>query len=316
MAKRPEIRLNEPNVDSLFAATTGEAMAAGSREQVVELPLSELYPFKDHPYKVREDKEMADLAESIKERGVLMPTLARPRPEGGYEIIAGHRRKRACEIAGLATMPAIVREVDNDTAIILMVDSNLQRENLLPSEKAKAYKMKLEALRRKAGRPAKDNFGQVDQNSLPHNSNKIVADRAGESVKQVQRFIRLTSLEPNLLDMVDEKQLAFNPAVELSYLKPEEQKQVADILQLEERTPSLAQAQQLKTISQKGELTQEKMVEVMVEPKPQQKLQVTLKEEKLVKYFPKSYTPRQIEETILKLLEGWARKRQQEKEAR
>lgn len=315
MAKRPEIRLSTPNVDSLFMPTTAEFMSTDSQERVVELPLSELHPFKEHPYKVREDKEMTDLAESIKERGVLMPTLVRPLKNCGYEIVAGHRRKRACEIAGLAIIPAIVREMDDDTAIILMVDSNLQRENLLPSEKAKALKMKLDAIKRQGKRNDLTST-QLGQKLIGKTSVEIVAEQAGESSSQVQRLIRLNELQPNLLDMVDDKQLAFNPAVELSYLKPDEQKQFTDILQLEERTPSLAQAQQIKSLSQQGELTQEKMVEVMVLPKPQQKLQIVLKEEKIGKYFPKGYTPRQIEDTILKLLESWSRKRQQEKEAR
>ncbi|MDL2324521.1 ParB/RepB/Spo0J family partition protein [Ruminococcaceae bacterium OttesenSCG-928-A16] len=302
------IRLD--GLDSLFS--TEESRQEDKREKIVEISLADLYAFQNHPYKVREDKEMTDLAESIKERGVLMPTLVRPIDGGGYEIVAGHRRKRACEIAGLVTMPAIVREMDDDTAIILMVDSNLQRENLLPSEKAKAYQMKLEALKRQGERrdlTSRQVVGKLE-------AADIVGQDAGESGRQVQRFIRLTNLESDLLDMVDDKQLAFNPAVELSYLKPEEQKQFADILQLEERTPSLAQAQQIKSLSQQGELTPEKMVEVMVEPKPQQRLQITLKEEKLAKYFPQSYTPRQMEDTIIKLLEGWARKRQQEKDAR
>lgn len=305
--KRSTNSIQFDGIDNLFS--TEESRQEEAKEKIMEIPLSELHAFENHPYKVREDKEMEDLAESIRERGVLMPALVRSCPAGGYEILAAHRRKRGYEIAGQETMPAIVRDMDDDTAIILMVDSNLQRENLLPSEKAKAYKMKLEALKRQGERrnlTSRQVVGKLE-------TADIIGKDAGESGRQVQRFILLTNLESDLLDMVDDKELAFNPAVDLSYLQPEEQRQFADVMQLEERTPSLAQAQKIKSLSQQGELSQEKMVEVMIEPKPQQKLQITLKEEKLAKYFPKNYTPRQMEEVIFKLLESWQRKRQQER---
>lgn len=302
--------IEPPKLDSLF----GDEEKDAGREKITHIPLEEAHRFADHPYRVLDDEAMQEMAESIKERGVLVPAIVRPRSEGGYEIVAGHRRKRACELAGMKTLPAIVREMDNDTAVIIMVDSNLQREDILPSEKAKAFKMKMEAMKRKAGRPSKENLGQLGPNFSNIPTKDIVANESGESVKQVQRYIRLNELAPELLEMVDSKEMAFTPAVELSFLQPEEQAQLADLLKCEERTPSLSQAQRLKQLSQQGELDEDKMLEVISETKPQQKVQVVLKEDRLAKYFPKSFTPRQMEEVIIKLLEGWHRKREQEME--
>lgn len=300
------------SVDDLFSSE--ESRADASRERVVELPLAEMHPFKNHPFKVLDDEKMLDTAESIREHGVLVPAIVRPREEGGYEIVAGHRRHHASQIAGLVTMPAIVRDLDDDAATIIMVDSNLQRESILPSERAWAYRMKLEAVRRKAGRPSKENAGQLDPDFDNRRSNVIVAEQAGESVKQLQRFIRLTELIPPLLDMVDERKIAFNPAVELSYLKPEEQVELLDAMDSEQATPSLSQAQRLKKFSQEGHLSIDVMRAIMSEEKKSELDRVTLTSEKLHRYFPKSYTPQQMEQVILKLLEGWHHRRQQAQE--
>ena len=300
------------SVDDLFSSE--ESRADASRERVVELPLAEMHPFKNHPFKVLDDEKMLDTAESIREHGVLVPTIVRPREEGGYEIVAGHRRHHASQIAGLDTMPAIVRDLDDDAATIIMVDSNLQRESILPSERAWAYRMKLEAVRRKAGRPSKENAGQLDPDFDNRRSNVIVAEQAGESVKQLQRFIRLTELIPPLLDMVDERKIAFNPAVELSYLKPEEQVGLLDAMGSEQATPSLSQAQRLKKYSQEGHLSIDVMRAIMSEEKKSELDRVTLTSDKLHKFFPKSYTPQQMEQVILKLLEGWHHRRQQAQE--
>ena len=300
------------SVDDLFSSE--ESRADASRERVVELSLAEMHPFKNHPFKVLDDEKMQDTAESIREHGVLVPAIVRPREEGGYEIVAGHRRHFASQIAGLATMPAIVRDLDDDAATIIMVDSNLQRESILPSERAWAYRMKLEAVRRKAGRPSKENAGQLDPDFDNRRSNVIVAEQAGESVKQLQRFIRLTELIPPLLDMVDERKIAFNPAVELSYLKPEEQIELLDAMDSEQATPSLSQAQRLKKFSQGGHLSIDVMRAIMSEEKKSELDRVTLTSDKLHKYFPKSYTPQQMEQVILKLLEGWHHRRQQAQE--
>ena len=297
------------SVDDLFSSE--ESRADASRERVVEIPLAEMHPFKNHPFKVLDDEKMQDTAESIREHGVLVPAIVRPREEGGYEIVAGHRRHHASQIAGLDTMPAIVRDLDDDAATIIMVDSNLQRESILPSERAWAYRMKLEAVRRKAGRPSKENAGQLDPDFDNRRSNVIVAEQAGESVKQLQRFIRLTELIPPLLDMVDERKIAFNPAVELSYLKPAEQVELLDAMESEQATPSLSQAQRLKKFSQEGHLSIDVMRAIMSEEKKSDLDRITLTGEKVNKYFPKSYTPQQKEQVILKLLEGWARHRQQ-----
>ena len=300
------------SVDDLFSSE--ESRADASRERVVEIPLAEMHPFKNHPFKVLDDEKMQDTAESIREHGVLVPAIVRPREEGGYEIVAGHRRHFASQIAGLDTMPAIVRDLDDDAATIIMVDSNLQRESILPSERAWAYRMKLEAVRRKAGRPSKENAGQLDPDFDNRRSNVIVAEQAGESVKQLQRFIRLTELIPPLLDMVDERKIAFNPAVELSYLKPEEQVELLDAMDSEQATPSLSQAQRLKKFSQEGHLSIDVMRAIMSEEKKSELDRVTLTSEKLHRYFPKSYTPQQMEQVILKLLEGWHHRRQQAQE--
>ena len=293
------------SVDDLFS--TEESRADAQREKVVEIPLSELHPFKGHPFKVKDDEAMMETADSIKQYGVLVPAIARPDPEGGYELVAGHRRHRASELAEKETMPVIVRDLDDDAATIIMVDSNLQRESLLPSERAFAYKMKLDAMKRQAGRPSKENVSQV---GTQKRSDQIMAEQVGESRNQIQRFIRLTELIPTLLDMVDERKIAFNPAVELSYLKKEEQTLLIEAMDSEQATPSLSQAQRLKKFSQQKMLSLDVMRAVMSEEKKTDLERVTLKNETLRRYFPKSYTPKQMEDTIIKLLEGWYKKRQ------
>lgn len=295
--------------DELFQ--TGNQTATG--EQVREIPLTELFPFKDHPFKVLDDDAMQETAESVKQYGVLVPAIARPRTEGGYELIAGHRRKRASELAGKETMPVIVRELDDNAATIIMVDSNLQRENILPSERAFAYKMKLDAMKRQAGRPSKENGGQLDPHLIKGKSRDILAEQVGESAKQISRYIRLTELIPDLLDMVDAKRIAFNPAVELSYLQKDEQRLLLEAIKLEEATPSLSQAQRLKKFSQDGKLDVNVITAIMTEEKKDMD-KVTLQGTQIKKYFPKSYTPKQMEDTIIKLLEQWQRKRQREQE--
>ena len=275
------------------------------------LPVSELHDFPGHPFQVRDDEEMEKLAESITQHGVLMPGLVRPRTAGGYEIVAGHRRKFASVKAGIREMPVIVRDMDDDTAVILMVDSNVQRENVLPSEKARAYKMKLDAIKRKAGRPSKENSGQLDQNFFnPYSVEKIAQD-AGESTKQVQRYIRLNELIPELLEMVDGNEIKFNPAYELAFLRPEEQAVLYDILQAEEVTPSLSQAQRLKRASQEGRLSEQDIAAIMREEKAQTRDtgKVTLPAKEIEQFFPKSYTPAQKKKVIVKLLASWARQR-------
>lgn len=300
------IKLN--SVDDLFS--TEESRQDANREKVMEIPLAKLYPFKHHPFKVVDDERMLDTADSIREYGVLVPAIARPREEGGYELVAGHRRKRGCELAGLETMPVIVRDLDDDAAVLVMVDSNIQRESLLPSERAFAYRMKLEAIERVKGRPK--NVGQVVPDYFGKRTTEIIADGTGESYKQVQRFIRLTELIPELLDMVDNRKIAFNPAVELSYLKPHEQTMLLDAMDSEQATPSLSQAQRLKQFSRDGKLTEESMLAIMSEEKKSDLDRITLNTTTLRKYFPKSYTPQKMEQVILKLLESWSRKRQQE----
>lgn len=289
------------------------------QEVVVQIPLSELHPFPDHPFQVRDDDAMQETAESIKTYGVLVPALARPREDGGYELIAGHRRKHACELAGLTSMPVIVRNIDRDAATIIMVDSNLQRENILPSERAKAYKMKLDAIRRKAGRPAKEadaafkeNSVQVGQNFDGKTSREILAENSPDSSTQIQRYIRLTELSPELQQMVDEKKLGMTPAVEISYLKPEEQQMLLTAIDSEQATPSLSQAQRMKMLSREGKLNDDSMLDIMMEQKKPEKNDITLSGEKLRKYFPRSYTPFQIENTIFKLLDAWQKKRQRD----
>ena len=293
------------SVDDLFA--TEESRANAQREKVQEIPLGELHPFRNHPFKVKDDAAMQDTVDSVREYGVLVPAIARPDPDGGYELIAGHRRHYASELAGKETMPVIVRDLDDDAATIIMVDSNLQREELLPSERAFAYKMKLDAMKRQAGRPSRENVSQV---GTQKRSDQIMAEQVGESRNQIQRFIRLTELIPTLLDRVDERKIAFNPAVELSYLKKEEQTLLLEAMDSEQATPSLSQAQRLKKFSQQKMLSLDVMRAVMSEEKKTDLDRVTLKNETLRKYFPKSYTPKQMEDTIIKLLEGWYKKRQ------
>ena len=292
--------------DDIFS--TEEERSGQLHEQVRMIPLEELHPFEGHPFRVCDDEEMQKTVESVKQYGVLTPVIARPDPGGGYEIISGHRRLRASELAGLETLPVIVREMDDDTAIILMVDSNLQRENILPSERAFAYKMKLEAIKHQGERNDLTS-GQFGSKSSGKRSNLIVAEEAGESVKQVQRFIRLTELIPELRDMVDEKKLSFNPAVELSYLKPEEQKNFLEAMDYAQTTPSLSQAQRLKKLSREGGCSLEAMCGVMDETKKEERAAVTIPQDVLQKYFPKSYTPRQMQEVIVKLLDQWQKKR-------
>lgn len=293
------------SVDDLFA--TEESRANAQREKVQNIPLGELHPFKNHPFKIKNDAAMQDTVDSVREYGVLVPAIARPDPSGGYELIAGHRRHHASELAGKETMPVIIRDLDDDAATIIMVDSNLQREELLPSERAFAYKMKLDAMKRQAGRPSRENVSQV---GTQKRSDQIMAEQVGESRNQIQRFIRLTELIPTLLDMVDERKIAFNPAVELSYLKKEEQTLLLEAMDSEQATPSLSQAQRLKKFSQQKMLSLDVMRAVMSEEKKNDLDRVTLKNETLRKYFPKSYTPKQMEDTIIKLLEGWYKKRQ------
>ncbi len=295
--------------DDIFS--TEETREDAKREKVTDMPLSELHPFPDHPFQVRDDDSMKETVESIKEYGVLVPAIVRPRADGGYELISGHRRKHACELAGLPTMPVIVRDLDDDAATIIMVDSNIQRENILPSERAKAYKMKLDAIRRQAGRPSKENSRQVVGNL---ESAAIVGKEAGESGRQVQRFIRLNELTPQLQQMVDDKKIAMTPAVELSYLKPEEQTLLLDTIESEQATPSLSQAQRLKNFSQEGHLNEDSMLAIMSEEKKPEKNDLTIKADKLQKYFPKSYTPQQMEQVIIRLLDGWQKKRQRDQE--
>ena len=292
--------------DDIFSSE--ESRSGIRQERVQEIPLSQLHPFKDHPFRVVDDERMTETAESIKDYGVLVPAIARPMPDGGYELISGHRRKRACELARLETMPVIVRELDDDQAIIIMVDSNLQRENILPSERAKAYQMKLEALKHQ-GERADLTSRQVGEKSVTK-----VAEEAGSSERQVQRFIRLNNLVPNLIDMVDDKKVAMNPAVELSFLKPEEQEQLVETMETCQSTPSLSQAQRMKRFSQQGKLTGDVMEEIMSEEKKPPLDKVILTGEKIRRFFPKSYTPEQMEKVIIKLLETWYRKRMQSHE--
>ena len=289
---------------------SGSAADAAAKEKRTEMPLSDLHPFEGHPFKVLDDELMEQTVESIKQIGVVSPLIARPDPEGGYEILSGHRRLHAAQLAGLETVPVIVKEMDDDAAIIFMVDSNLQRENILPSERAFSYKMKLEAMKHQ-GQRGDLTSDQVGQKSWAVNQ---LADDANESKTQVQRFIRLTNLIPEILDMVDEKKIAFNPAVELSYLKPSEQKEFLEAMDYAQASPSLSQAQRLKKLSQEGDCTLDAMCEVMNEIKKDELDHVTIKNEVLRKYFPKSYTPKQMQDTIIRLLEKWQRSKQRDME--
>ena len=298
-------------LDDLFS--TEEKRQEEQREQVQQIPIDALHPFTNHPFKVLDDEAMTRTVESIAQYGVLAPLIARPRPDGdGYEIISGHRRQYAAQLAGLETLPVIVRQMDDDAAVLLMVDSNLQRENILPSERAFAYKMKLEAIERTVGRPK--NVGQVVPHFFGKRSTEVVAEGTGESYKQIQRFIRLTNLIPELLDMVDEKKIAFNPAVELSYLDESQQRDFLEAMQDTQNAPSLSQAQQLKKMAQQGEFSYEKAFDVMGQEKKSEKDTVTIKNETLRKYFPRSYTPKQMEEKIIQLLDAWQKKQQRRNE--
>ena len=297
------------SVDDLFSTEEGRQDA--KLEKIQEIPLSELHPFRNHPFKVKDDEAMMETADSIKQYGVLVPAIARLDPEGGYELVAGHRRRRASELAEKETMPVIIRDLDDDAATIIMVDSNLQRESLLPSERAFAYKMKLEAVKHQGARTdlTSRQVGEKSQTSI-----QKVADQAGESQRQVQRYIRLTELIPELMDMVDEKKIALNPAYELSFLKKEEQVDLLDAMDSEQATPSLSQAQRLKKYSQEGHLTLDMMRVIMGEQKKSDLDRVTFTFDTLRKYFPKSYTPQRMQETIIKLLEAWQKKRQRDQE--
>ena len=297
-------------LDDLFS--TEENRQEEQREQVQQIPIDELHPFTNHPFKVLDDEAMTRTVESIAQYGVLAPLIARPRPDGnGYEIISGHRRQYAAKLAGLDILPVIVRQMSDDAAVILMVDSNIQREHILPSERALAYKMKLDAMRRTSGRPSKENVSQI---GTQKRSDQIMAEELGESRNQIQRFIRLTNLVPELLDMVDEKKISFNPAVELSYLDESQQRDFLEAMEDTQNAPSLSQAQQLKKMAQQGEFSYEKAFDVMGQEKKSEKDTVTIKNETLRKYFPRSYTPKQMEEKIIQLLDAWQKKQQRRNE--
>ena len=306
--QKGSLNVSLKGADDIFS--TEESRQEQQREQVQQIPIGELFPFKNHPFKVLDDESMQRTVESVEQYGVLSPLIARPRPEGGYEIISGHRRQHAAQLAGLDALPVIVRQMDDDAAVLLMVDSNLQREHILPSERAFAYKMKLEALKNQGARSdlTSDQVGQklwsVEQ----------VASDAGESKTQIQRFIRLTNLIPELLDMVDEKKIAFNPAVELSYLDESQQRDFLEAMEDTQNAPSLSQAQQLKKMAQQGDFSYEKAFDVMGQEKKSEKDTVTIKNETLRKYFPRSYTPKQMEEKIIQLLDAWQKKQQRRNE--
>ena len=292
---------------------SGSAADAAAKEKRTEMLLSDLHPFEGHPFKVLDDELMEQTVESIRQIGVVSPLIVRPDPEGGFEILSGHRRLHAAQLADLETVPVIVKEMDDDAAIIFMVDSNLQRENILPSERAFSYKMKLEAMKHQAGRPSKENDSQLG-NNFGKLSSEEMAEELGTSKNQIFRYIRLTNLIPEILDMVDEKKIAFNPAVELSYLKPSEQKEFLEAMDYAQASPSLSQAQRLKKLSQEGGCTLDAMCEVMNEIKKDELDHVTIKNEVLRKYFPKSYTPKQMQDTIIRLLEKWQRSKQRDME--
>ena len=297
--------------DDIFS--TEESRQEQQREQVQQIPIGELFPFKNHPFKVLDDESMQRTVESVEQYGVLSPLIARPRPEGGYEIISGHRRQHAAQLAGLDTLPVIVRNMDDDAAVLLMVDSNLQRETILPSERAFAYKMKLEAMKHQAGRPTQDNYSQVG-NNFGTLSSEEMAEELGTSKNQIFRYIRLTNLVPELLDMVDEKKISFNPAVELSYLDTNQQRDFLEAMQDTQNAPSLSQAQRLKKLAQEGHFSYDVAFAVMGEEKKGELDKVVIKNDTLRKYFPRSYTPKQMEDTIIKLLDQWQRKQQRQNE--
>ena len=297
--------------DDIFS--TEESRQEQQLEQVQQIPIGELFPFKNHPFKVLDDESMQRTVESVEQYGVLSPLIARPRPEGGYEIISGHRRQHAAQLAGLDTLPVIVRQMDDDAAVLLMVDSNLQRETILPSERAFAYKMKLEAMKHQAGRPTQDNYSQVG-NNFGTLSSEEMAEELGTSKNQIFRYIRLTNLVPELLDMVDEKKIAFNPAVELSYLDESQQRDFLEAMNDTQNAPSLSQAQRLKRLAQEGHFSYDVAFAVMGEEKKDELDKVVIKNDTLRKYFPRSYTPKQMEDTIIKLLDQWQRKQQRQNE--
>jgi ParB family chromosome partitioning protein len=308
---RDSIKLT--SVDDLFS--TEESRVDSQREKVLDIPLSEISDFPNHPFKVKADEAMLEMADSVKQYGVLVPGLVRPKADGGYEMIAGHRRKKASELAGRETMPCIVRNLDDDEATITMVDSNLQRESILPSEKAFAYKMKLEAMKRQAGRPSKeDNYSQVGNNFFTKTSSDELAMQSGESKNQIFRYIRLTYLLPSILEMVDDKRIAFNPAVEISYLTENEQQDLYKTMQSEDCTPSLSQAQRMKKLSQDGRLNIDVIFSILTEEKPNQKEKFHIQRERIDRFFPKNFTEKQKEDLIVQLLESWYKKRQREQE--
>ena len=305
------LNMSLKGADDIFS--TEESRQEQQREQVQQIPIGELFPFKNHPFKVLDDESMQRTVESVEQYGVLSPLIARPRPEGGYEIISGHRRQHAAQLAGLDTLPVIVRQMDDDAAVLLMVDSNLQRETILPSERAFAYKMKLEAMKHQAGRPTQDNYSQVG-NNFGTLSSEEMAEELGTSKNQIFRYIRLTNLVPELLDMVDEKKIAFNPAVELSYLDEAQQRDFLEAMNDTQNAPSLSQAQRLKKLAQEGHFSYDVAFAVMGEEKKDELDKVVIKNDTLRKYFPRSYTPKQMEDTIIKLLEQWQRKQQRQNE--
>ena len=300
--------MEEPKSTAKRGAKTA---AAAQEDRITLLPLSELHDFPNHPFKVRDDETMQETAESIRQYGVLVPAIVRPREDGGYEIIAGHRRRHGSELAGLSAMPCIVRQMDDDTATILMVDSNIQRENILPSERAQAYKMKLEAIKRQGTRHDLTS-DQLGQKLSGKTSREVIAENSNDSPTQIQRYIRLTELSPELQQMVDEKKIALSPAYQLAALTPKEQGLLLETIDSEQATPSLSQAQRMKKLSQSGELNEDTMLSIMMEQKKPEKNDITLSGEKLRKYFPRSYTPFQIENTIFKLLDAWQKKRQRD----
>ena len=307
MMPKLEINIGRSTLDDLFKSDEGR-----KTEEIIPMQLSELKPFSEQPFKVIDNEEMDELVASIKENGVLSPVVARPHPEGGYEILSGHRRVRASELAGKDEVPVVVKDLDDDTAVILLVDSNLQREHILPSEKAFAYQMRLEAMKRKAGRPSQENSAQFGQNTSPVDSRKELAEQTGESSVQIQRYIRLTELIDPLLEMVDTKAMAMNAGVELSYLKPKEQVAVVEAIKSEDTCPSIEQAKKIRRFNDEGRLNPDVILSIMQEQKAD-KIKITLGDDKLKKYFPKGYSKQQMEDTIIKLLEKWHRKLEMER---
>ena len=301
------INIGRNALDDLFK--TDESRKA---EEIIPMQLSELKPFTEQPFKVLDNEDMDELVESVKVNGVLSPIVVRPHPEGGYEILSGHRRARACELAGITEVPVVVKNLDDDTAVILLVDSNLQRENILPSEKAFAYQMRLEAMKRKAGRPSKENVSQIATNFVSGRSDEILGEQVGESKDQIRRYIRLTELIDPLLEMVDSKAMALNAGVELSYLKPKEQVAVVEAIKSEETAPSIEQAKKMHRFFDEGRLNPDVILSIMQEQK-EEKIKITLNDDKLKKYFPKGYSKQQMEDTIIKLLEKWHRKLEMER---